>query len=135
MAVNFLVRRIGDLILIVQNTETPSRQEWEGFLRLLSEMKAQLSKCKILIMTEGGGPDADQRKRLQMTLERTPVRVAVVSDNLKVRFVASTIALFHRQHRAFGKLELPQAYEHLGMTLEDRRIAQDAIPKMIGELG
>jgi hypothetical protein len=108
-------------MVMVQNKETPNDEEWDEFLTLLVKHRAELPKLKLLVTTDGGGPSAIQRKRLENALQGTPMRVAVISDNMKVRFVASMIALFHADHRSFLTTELEDAYNHLRMNVIERR--------------
>ena len=130
MKKNLLIRRIGSTLVMVENSETPSDAEWNEFLSLLARNRADLPKWKLLVMTTGGGPNTVQRKRLEETLGGTPMRVAVVSDNMKVRFIASTIALFHRDHRSFSGSELTEAYGHLGLSMSEQRQVELAITEM-----
>jgi len=67
---------------------------------------------------------------LQATLGGTPMRVAVVSDSIKMRFIASTIALFHRDHRSFTTSELEEAYEHLNLAAGERRKVESVVREM-----
>jgi len=127
---NLVVRRVGPLMVMVQNKETPSDGEWDEFLSLLVEHRAELPKLKLLVTTAGGGPSATQRKRLENALQGTPMRVAVISDNMKVRFVASMIALFHVDHRSFLTTELEEAYDHLQLTSIERRHVQAVVNEL-----
>ena len=87
-----------------------------------------------MVRTDGGGPTPQQRKSLEQALAGTPARVAVVSDHLKVRFVTSTIALFSKDLRSFLVREMPEAYEHLAMTNEERRLCEKELNGMDTEL-
>ena len=116
--------------MVVQNKETPTDAEWDQLLALFVEHRAELPKLKLMVVTAGGGPSAQQRKRLQAALGGTPMRVAVVSDNMKVRFVASTIALFHADHRSFLTSELDQACDHLQLSPFERREAQTVVREL-----
>jgi hypothetical protein len=124
---NLLIRRAGPVIVVVQNRETPTDQEWDRLLALFVDHRTELPKLKLMVLTAGGGPSAPQRKRLEAALGGTPMRVAVVSDNMKVRFVASTIALFHKDHRSFLTSEMDEACDHLQLTPFERREAQSVV--------
>ena len=127
---DMLCRTVGSVIVIVQNAQPPSDREWNDFLKLLVERRTDLPKLKLLVMTAGGGPSSAQRKRLQATLGGTPMRVAVVSDNMKVRFVGSTIALFHKEYRSFLSSEMDEASEHLNLTEVERRHAESEVKEL-----
>jgi hexokinase len=122
--------------VFVENKQAPTEREWDEFLTILAENRSELPKLRLLVMTTGGAPDTTQRKKLAATLGGTTLRVATVSDSMKTRFVAATISLFHRDHRLFSTTELDQAYEHLGLSVSERRLVEAAIkemkPKVLG---
>jgi hypothetical protein len=124
---NQVIRWVGSTLVMVENAQTPLDQEWDEFLQVLSDNRSQLPKLRLLVMTTGGGPNTQQRKRLEATLGGTPMRVAVVSENMKVRFIVSTIALFHRDLRSFSSSELAEAYAHLGLTTSEQRQVEGAV--------
>jgi hypothetical protein len=131
---NMVVRRVGTMLLLRQNAETATADEWAHLLTVLISLREELPKLKIMVRTDGGGPSPDQRRSLERALAGTPARVAVVSDHLKVRFVTSTLALFQKDLRSFLVQELSQAYEHLGMSDTERRHAERALTEMESEL-
>jgi hypothetical protein len=122
------------MLLVLQNELAPSNVEWRKFLNALLEARSEFEHLKILIVTDGGGPNAVQRKQLEETLGGRSVRVAVVSDSIKVRFVASMIALFHKEHRSFLKSEFLRACRHLGMTTGEVEMSRQAIEAMTAQM-
>lgn len=125
-----LTRKIGTMVVLRENNDTPLDPEWDAFLRLLADNRNNFERLKILVVTDGGGPNAAQRKRLEATLSGKPVRVAVVTDSAKSRFIASAISLINRDHRGFSMKEIGQAYQHLGMTVAECREAEAALKEM-----
>ncbi|HEY8946705.1 MAG TPA: hypothetical protein VIM73_20825 [Polyangiaceae bacterium] len=113
-----------------ENKETPTDAEWDGFLDQLVKNRANFSNLKILVLTEGGGPNAAQRKRLEQALDGRHLRVAVVTDSGKARFIASAITFLNKLHRGFAVKELPLAYEHLGLTIAEQKLAEAALNEM-----
>lgn len=128
MSRNQIVRKVGSLLFVVETELPPSDGEWTEFLDLLR--KSELAKTKILVVTAGGTPSPVQRKQLADALGGVRFRVAVVSDNISARFVASTIALFHRDHRSFSATEIGEAYDHLQLTPQERTIADSNVREM-----
>lgn len=118
------------MIVIRQNKDTSSDQDWDDFLDLLVERRAEFATLKILVVTDGGGPSMAQRKRLEIALDGQPVRVAVVSDSMKTRFIVSSIALLNRDMSSFRAGEMAQAYDHLGLTLDERRTAKTTLDEL-----
>ena len=123
-------RRVGWLLLARQNAEPPSDDEWARFLVLLGEARPHFEQVKILVLTEGGGPSSAQRESLAKTLAGKPVRVAVVTNNVKVRFVAAMVALFHKEMRCFSREEYRLACSHVGMTADEASTAQRILAEM-----
>lgn len=122
------------MIVLRENEDTPADEDWDAFLAMLVHDRERFPKLKILVLTEGGGPSAEQRKRLKVALDGRPVRVACVTDSVKVRFIASSVALLNRQIRTFSKQELPGAYTHLGMTAAEQKIAAAVLDEMEGQV-
>lgn len=112
---------------MVQSGSAPSDAEWNEFLRVVERDPAGL---RLFVMTDGGAPNADQRKRLQTALQGALPLVAAVSDNIKVRFVAATIALFHSTHGSFTKDEKQKAYDHLRLDKKERQDIEAALPEL-----
>ena len=131
---NLVVRRVGALVLLRQNSETATEREWHNLLKVIISLRDDLPKVKFIVRTDGGGPSPSQRRSLEQALGGRPARVAVVSDHLKVRFVTSTIALFQKELQSFLVKETPKAYEHLDLSDSELRQAEAALKEMESEL-
>jgi hypothetical protein len=81
----------------------------------------------ILVATDGGAPSAPQIKRLGKALAGGNVRVAVVTDKIRVRFIVSTIALLNSKIKTFARSELYAAYGHLDLTATEIRLTQQML--------
>lgn len=118
MPARMLLRLTGSVMVIRQGKEAATEHEWRS---LLTELALQdLTKLRILIATDGGGPNAEQRASIKVTMAGRSVRTAVVSDSIKVRFAIATIALINREHHGFTNRELSQAYDFLQLTPSER---------------
>lgn len=131
MRARMLFRLTGSVMVIRQGTESASEDEWRSLLAELGQR--DLTKLRVLIATDGGGPGAEQRASLKVTMAGRSVRTAVVSDSIKIRFTIATIALINREHHGFSKRELSQAYDFLQLTPAERGAAEGAL-KQLGEL-
>jgi hypothetical protein len=118
------------LLVLRENAYTPTDTDWDDFLRVLVENRANFAKLRILVRTEGGGPNVAQRKRLQTALDGRPIRVAVVTNSLPVRFLVSSIALLNREIRSFANDEIASAYEHLGLSPAEQRLAERVLAEL-----
>jgi hypothetical protein len=124
------VRSVESMLILRENADTPTDKDWDEFLDILVENRPRFPSLKILVMTDGGGPNMNQRKRLEKALDKRPVRVAVVSDSARVRFIVSTIAFLNPEIRTFSRKEIDDAYEHLSLTPRERKLAETAIEEM-----
>lgn len=120
---NMVTRRVGQLLVSCQNNETPSDVEWDEFLRILVANRENFATLKLLVVTDGGGPTAAQRKRLEAALAGQSIRVAVVTDSIKVRFIVSSVALLNRHISTFSRAETARAYQYLGLSPTEQQLA------------
>ena len=56
---NMVTRRIGPLLILRENKDTPTDDEWDECLSLLAQ---DLDDVRVLVVTDGGGPSPAQRK-------------------------------------------------------------------------
>ena len=118
-----------DVVVLRETFDNPRDEEWDDFLRLLDRSR-DLAKLRILVITDGGGPNAAQRARLQTVLKGRAVRVAIVTDSAKSRFIASAVSLFNRDHRGFSRAEIPIAYSHLQLTASECRAVEATLQEL-----
>ena len=125
---------VGPMILLRENAKTPTDRDWDDFLGILRAHRGNHERVRILVMTDGGGPNSGQRKRLEQALGGQSFRVAVVTDSAKVRFIVSSIALLNRDIKTFSKNELDGAFEHLRLDFPDRERAKKEIGSLDKEI-
>jgi hypothetical protein len=125
-----ITRKVGSLVILRESRSDPSDAEWDETLRILAESRDEIDLIKVIVMSDGGGPTQAQRKRLQATLEGKPIRAAVVSDSMKVRFICSSVALFTSNLSSFKVSEMREAYAWLGLTTHECRVADQNIAAM-----
>jgi D-ribose pyranose/furanose isomerase RbsD len=122
-----VTRRLGSLLILRQNKESPSDEEWDECLKLLA---TDVENVQVLVITDGGGPTPEQRRRLDHTLNGSPVRVAVVSESVRIRFIVSSVAFLTRRIKSFAETEYPDALTHLELDLDQKRLAQRHVREM-----
>src|SRR4051794_24896155 len=113
---NLVVRTFGNLLICVHNENTPTDADWGVYLSELVRSRANWARLRILVITNGGGPDANQRKRLAEVLKGEVIPAAVVSESIKMRFIVSMVALLNPQIRTFPRSELDGAFASLKLT-------------------
>jgi hypothetical protein len=125
---------VGSIIVLRENQNTPTDRDWDDFLQILREHRANNERVRILVVTDGGGPSSAQRKRLEEALGGRSFRVSVVTDSAKVRFIVSSIALLNRDIKTFSKAEIKGAFEHLRLDPTDQETAKNEIRKLERDL-
>jgi hypothetical protein len=127
---NQVTRKVGNLLILRENTQTPSDAEWNETLELLTKSPNGMAGVKVLVVSDGGGPSMDQRRRLDKALGGVPVVVAVISDSSKVRFIVSTVALLTSRIQSFRVSELNKACDHLQLSPSERNLAAKHLKEM-----
>ena len=125
-----VTRKVGSLVILREGKSDPLDSEWNVTLGILAEHRHEIDQIKVLVLSDGGGPTQAQRRRLQQTLDGKPIRVAVVSDSMKVRFICSSVALFTSNLSSFRVAELRDAYAWLNLSAEERKLAAENIAAM-----
>ncbi len=130
---NMVTRNLGTLLILRENEVVPTDAEWDECLALLAKHDEDFPNVKVLVVTDGGAPSPPQRKRLADVVNGRPLRVAVISDSMGFRFPASSVAFF-LDIATFSRRETTRAYDHLGMSIYERRIADRALTEMSSEI-
>jgi hypothetical protein len=135
---SLVTRTVGPLLLLRQSQDDPSESEWMDCITqldaLLEAMGTGAPTVKVLVYTDGGAPTERQRGMLQRSLAKNPVRVAVITDNLKARITSATVALGNRNQRSFSTAEWSRAYAYLGLSPEEKRSAEAVLKTMAKDL-
>jgi hypothetical protein len=123
-------RVVGTVLVITETVDTPSDAEWNAFIRDTIQYRRQVDEMRVLINTDGGGPNAAQRSLIKGAIGGKQFRSAVVSDAIKLRFIAAAIMLISKHHKSFTTREWQRAYEHLSLSVEERRGVEAAVSQM-----
>jgi hypothetical protein len=100
----------------VANAVAPTDAEWEGYMQIV-EQNIGLPNAHGLALTDGGGPNASQRARVNSILARAgrPLFSAVVSDSPLVRGIVGALRLFHRETEAFSAAQVQDAMRFIAV--------------------
>jgi hypothetical protein len=135
---SLITRSVGQLLLLRESADDPTEAEWMDCITqleaLIAAMGAGAPNVKVLVCTDGGAPTERQRGLLGRTLAKNPVRVAVITDNLKARITSATVALGNRNQRSFSTAEWSRAYAYLGLSPEEKRAAEVTLKAMAKDL-
>jgi hypothetical protein len=114
---SMVVREVGPLVLVVHPARAPLDADWDRFVHFCQVRLAE-GPMRMLVLTEGGAPDAMQRAACRVLFERGPVPIAVVTDVRVVRGVVTAIGWFNPGIRAFafnGGAGFDEALKYLGV--------------------
>jgi hypothetical protein len=110
----------GGVLLCAHTADAPSMDEWEGYVEYCVRLPHSCNKT--LVLTEGGGPNAAQRRLLQerylgpQKARCSEYRVAVMTDSALVRGIVKALNWFNPDANSFpynDGLGVPLAIEHL----------------------
>ena len=82
------------------------------------EQNIGLPNAHGLALTDGGGPNASQRARINSILARAagrPLFSAVVSDSPLVRGIVGALRLFHRETEAFSATQVQDSMRFIAV--------------------
>jgi hypothetical protein len=100
-----------DLFVVIHPNRPPSDDEWLAYLRSWSGH--DMSRMRTLVFTDGGGPNASQRKLATEALAGKESMTAVVSSSSMVRGVVTALSWFNPKIKAFSPEEAPRAFDYL----------------------
>jgi hypothetical protein len=104
--------------IAVANANAPTDDEWDRYLQLVDK-GVHLPNSHGLAITDGGGPNAAQRARINKVLAKVRGRKAfsaVVSGSLMMRGLVGALRLFHPETEAFGPVQIQDALRFIGLT-------------------
>ncbi len=130
--------------MIYQTAKAPTDAEWDAWLHAADALWAETSEFRLLVFSEGGHPNRQQIARVELVKRRSekigekkrsePI-TAVVSPSVAMRFVVSTMNLFNPKIRCYSPSALQDAYEHLGLTSAQARVAGAALGRLRARIG
>jgi hypothetical protein len=102
--------QIEDYLVIAQTKMTPSRKEWSDLLDCMRRMNYRGA----LVHTEGGSPNALQRKQLRDTVGNSEIYTAILTDSPIVRAAMTALNLFVKSPmRGFTPNDIEEALSYM----------------------
>lgn len=128
MAIAFVPARdqSPEVVVALHTSVPPSESEWRTWIALLrSRAEAvdwDLSRVSNLVITDGGGPDHEQRMSIDMLVSRAkrPPRVAIVTDSVMVRTIVRGLSVFNPTVHVFAPAKFDEALLFLGLGVDQR---------------
>jgi hypothetical protein len=130
-AMAYRLLRIGelDLALVLHTAAPPGYDEWKALVeeyRRLADTNSGLSGLRVLVLTDGGGPNAAQRSMVNDVFRGQP-KVAVVTASALIRGIITVFAWFNPATTGFAPGELDRALRHL-------ELPPDVLPELLRAL-
>jgi hypothetical protein len=111
------------VIVACHNRQTPSTDEYDAYLAYGITSGIPGDRLRFLIFTQGGGPDAMQRRRTEMAMRihgMPQAPSAIVTDAWSVRQIVTVISWFNPGIKAFAGHDTKGAMDFLGIDAEMR---------------
>jgi hypothetical protein len=121
MPKNCVFTRFGNISLVVHSAVNPSIEEWDTLMEFYKSGADEFSG--VLVYTNGGSPNATQRKRLRDVFgARLPPASAILTSSMPVRMVITAINLFlNNRVRAIDQQTPEAALDYLGVFAKEER--------------
>lgn len=103
-------------MVLVHGLEPPDDAAWDAYVESL----ATTDKRRVLVVSDGPGPNAAQRQRMVERLGDHETPTAVVSGSLTVRGIVTALSWFGANIRGFSSSELDGALDYLQVPESER---------------
>lgn len=109
----------GPLVIVLHTRIDPNAREWGDFMAKLRTVPP--AKLRLFVVTDGGGPNAVQRKDINDHLGSEKAPMAVVSDNTMARLIGVAVGLFQSRIAVFPPHRLREAFAHIAADASEQR--------------
>jgi hypothetical protein len=110
-----------DVIIVVHTADPPTDAEWDAMMTAYKPILDAVQPgqmVRALVHTDGGGPNAKQRKRLADDLVGKKVVTAVFTRSLLAQAISTAIRWFNPHSAVFSPKDPDGARRHLSISVE-----------------
>lgn len=120
LAFSFHKRRV---LILAHSKDAPSAAEWDEYVASARQWRCDIRA--LLVLSDGGGPNASQRAALDeaLGLENHTAKTAVVTVSMMARGIVTAIGWFSKGIKAFSTNQISAALDYLEIPKAD----QDAV--------
>jgi hypothetical protein len=120
----FVALEIGGLVVVLSlhNAEDPSADDWKKYLNVsgqaLKKVHDDVDKLRNLVITDGGAPNAKQRKQMADLVHSRANKIGVLTNSLEnpiKRGVATAITWLNPAFRAVMPARWHELFAHLDL--------------------
>lgn len=129
---------LGEIHVVLLGESTPTDADWNAYMAAVQEARAkglEPERMRTLVITDGGGPSAAQRKRVNDDLQGKPTPVAMVSSSLMVRGVVTALQWFNPLVKTFPPEQVGEALKFLKIPERQYDTIWKEAQKLQSELG
>jgi hypothetical protein len=135
---NIAYKIIGNVNVAVHGESSPSDAEWKEYteaVRVELEKGLDPAAMRTLVFSDGGGPSAAQRKRINDILNGRTTPVALVSSSGMMRGVVTALQWFNPEMRTFSPDEVVDALKFLKVPESQYELIWKETQKLVLTLG
>jgi hypothetical protein len=132
---HMLSRVVDGVFVEVHDRDEPTDNEWQRMLEAASlAFRSSQAMCA-LIVSDGGAPNALQRKQLAAIADFRDLPRAVVTPSAMVRGAAIAMSWLGHRVKGFAPDELAEALSFVGIPMDRRAALLECVASMKRELG
>ena len=123
---------VGNLALCLHTKEAIPTPEWAHFMDILRTIDP--AQVRVLVFTDGGGPNAAQRKQFHDYTGAAKPSIAIVTDSSLIGALLGVFSMFQPRVARFSPRQVREALAHVGLGATDGRPALDEAHRMARRL-
>ncbi len=135
MGARTMLFEIGDKLgITVHGRASPSDEEWDSLLSAIAK-KADLQAVRVVVLSKGGGPDAQQRRRMIVVMKGFHPPTVLFTDSVMVRGIATAMSWFRKDLIIHPTTKRAEGFRQLGLSDAVAQKANATIERFLRELG
>jgi hypothetical protein len=135
---SMVFRILGDVHIVVAGSEPPTNQDWDRYLEAVRAEEKKLAdfrNMRTLVFSDGGGPNAAQRKAVSEFLKGRTTPVAIITGSTIMRGIVTALAWFNPETKAFAPDDVGSALAFLKIPAVQHEKIWVELRKLRVELG
>jgi hypothetical protein len=133
MVQDFVTTERGQIMVVVHNAKPPTEDDWRAYIEGIKS--TDLKTGRSIVFTDGGAPNAEQRKILNQTLAGAHVPGVVISPSTFVRGVVTALSWFNPSLKVYAPEQLDLAFRYLTFTPDEISRVWDKLDRLRIRLG
>jgi hypothetical protein len=121
---------VGNIYVVAQSRDDPHDVEWDANVTL--QVSLVPIGLRVLVWSEGGGPNAKQRGRLAAALAGFHPLTAILTPSTLARAIGVAISWANPSVRMFAPDALESALTHLQATAAERAVLVTCLARLKG---